>query len=476
MKVSKNKVTLLSLAVASMFAISAQAAVNLDTGLTVPVYAKEISSLTAVTNVANALDVTAKLGFGIAPAQTYFVRFDLTGATFGSIVAGTTLTAVPAFGVNTVVQGGQVGDAFIIFQINGGGTGQLATDPFTFAIPSVKFAGTTANVGISYRLFQDQASAQGVGGVPITNDGRLLASKSGTLISFKSAIDTTFATARTEYIAATTNFTKFADGGAGAPGVSGQVAAATDLIAIGGTIATYTLATPGPILDATSTALVNINQVLAATTSTSLTTSSTGGFQAAAVTGFTANTLNCAVVGAAGTTTATKLTYATGNTALTAPTSLCYQANGTTTITDQDISGQFNYAYQAGYAGAATSAAQVVGLWRRDGVELQSPWFTTSTGYISRFFLTNTGTVDAVCNINTWNAAGTVTPSVATVTVLAGTQLLVPAASALPAMPVGPYATRFLCAAPSTAMQGNYVLTTPNGSVAIGGMIRPGTN
>lgn len=476
MRVSKSKVTMLSLAVAAVFATSAQATVNLDTGLTAATYAKEISSLVGVTNVANVLDVTAKLGFGVVATQDRYIRFDLTGATFAApIVIGTNLVATPVFNSSTVVSGGQVGDAYVIFQVNG--AGQLATDTFTFAIPAIKFASTSTNVNVQYRLFQDAASANGVAGVPITNDGRLLANKTGTLVGFKSAIDTTFAAARTEYEAATTNFTKFADGGLGAPGVAGQAAAATDLIAVAGTIATYALAS-GVILDATSTPLVNINQVLAATSKTVLTTNATTGFSTTGTAGFTSNTLNCAVLGTLGTVAATgaNIGYATGNTALTSATSLCYQTDGTTNLVDQDISGSFNYVYQAGYSGAASTTPQVVGLWRRDGVELQSPWFTTTTGYISRFFLTNTGSVDAVCSIKTWNAAGTVTPSVTSVTVLAGTQLLVPAVSALPTTPSGPYATRFICAAPSVSMQGNYVLTTPNGSVAIGGMIRPGTN
>ncbi len=481
MRVSKNKVTLLSLAVAGLFATAAEAVVNIDTGATAATYAKEISTLAGVSNVANALDVTGKLGFGIAINQTYFVRFDLTNATFNAVVPSgpTGFSGTPAFTGSAVVLGGQVGDSYVIIQISDSATAHLSTDTFTFATPAIKFTTTGTSVGVQYRLFQDQASAAGINGVPITNDGRKLVDKSQILINFKSAIDTTFAGARTEYEAATTNFTKFASDlvvpGSGAPGVAGQAAAATDLIAVMGTIATYGLAS-GVILDATGTPLANINQVLAAGSSTSTTTNFVGGFIAGAPSGYTANTFNCAAVGAGGTTTAAKVTFATSNVALTAPTSLCYQTNGTTTLVDQDISGQFNYVYNAGYAGPANTTPVVVGLWRRDGVELQSPWFTTTTGYISRFFLTNTGSVDAQCSINTWNAAGTVTPTVASVTVLAGTQLLVPATSALPTTPSGPYATRFVCAAPSSAMQGNYVLTTPNGSVAIGGMIRPGTN
>ncbi len=476
MKVSKNKVALLSAAVAALFATAAQAVVNLDTGATAATYAREIATTppVVVTNAGNVLDVTGKLGFGLVATQDRFFRFDLTNATFASIVAGANLTGSVAFPTVTAVGGGQVGDSYVIFQVNG--AGQLATDSFTFAIPKVQFTSTATTVSIQYRLFQDAASANGIAGVPITNDGRLLANKTGTLINFASAINATFQAARTEFIAATTNFVKFCSGTAGAPGTAGCSAAGTDALAVAGTIATYALATPAP-LDATSTPLVNINQVLAAGSSASLSTNSTLGFQTTgSAAGFTANTLDCAAIGAGGTVAAAKLSYAISNVALTAPTTLCYSVNGTTSIVDQDISGQFNFVYNAGYAGAASSAPAVVGLFRRDGVELQSPWFTTTTGYISRFFLTNTGSIDVACNIITWNAAGAVTPSVSTVTVLAGTQLNVPAASALPATPVGAYATRFVCAAPSSTMQGNYVLTSPNGSVTIGGMIRPGTN
>ena len=485
MRVSKNKVTLLSLAVAALFATAAQAAVNLDSGFTTPVYAKEILGTVVVPNTGNVLDVTAKLGFGLVASQDRFFRFDLTNGTFGAIVTNTFLVGSVPFPNITVVNGGQAGDAFVIFQVNG--SGQLATDSFTFQIPSVKFTSTASNVGIQYRLFQDAASANGIGGVPITNDGRKLADKSGSLVSFVSAINASFAPARTEYIAATTNFVKFCSGvTAGAPGTAGCSNAGTDPLAVAGTIATYTLTLPAP-LDATSTPLLNIGQVITAASTAQLTTNFTGGFQttaSGAAAGYILNTLDCAALGAGGAiqvpvlpaTVATKITYAIGSTQATSPTSLCYQVNGTTSIVDQDISGTFNYTYQAGYGGAASTTPGVVALFRRDGVELQSPWFTTTNGYISRFFLTNTGSIDITCNVITWNSTGAVVPTTPTVTVLAGTQLKVDAASALPAAPSGPYATRFVCAAPSSVMQGNYVLTSPSGSVTIGGMIRPGTN
>ena len=480
MRVSKNKVTLLSLAVAALFATAAQAALNLDTGATPATYAKEITGTLSVPNTGSVFDVTAKMGFGVVATQDRFFRFDLTGGTFGATITAAMLAAIPGpFGPVTPVNGGQVGDNYVIFQVNGGALGQLATDSFYFAIPSLKFATTAASVNIQYRMFQDLASASGgVSGVPIINDGRLLVNKSGALVNFVSAINTTFQGARTEYIAATTNFTFFCDGGAGLPGTAG-CAATTDALAIAGTVATYGL-TAGVILDATSTPLVNINQVLAAGTATKLTTSA-GAFQltAGAGAGYTANTANCLAMGTGGVitpVTGAAITYATSNVALTAPTSLCYKVDGTSSIVDQDISGSFQYVYQVGYAGPASSTPGLVGLFRRDGVELQSPWFTTTNGYISRFFLTNTGSINISCNVLTWNGAGAVTPTTPVVTVNAGTQLKVDAVSVLPAAPSGPYATRFVCAAPSATMQGNYVLTSPSGSVTIGGMIRPGTN
>jgi hypothetical protein len=478
MKVSTNKVAVLGAAVAALFALSAQAVVNLDASPTgAPTYAKEIAGTVTVPNAGNVLDVTAKLGFGLVATQDRFFRFDLTGSAFGAVVTNTMLSNAPTpLGAITVVQGGQIGDSFVIFQVTGGG--QLATDTFTFAIPSLKFTSTASNATINYRLFQDAASANGVGGVPITNDGRLLANKTGTLIGFTSAINTTFAPARTEFAAATTNFTRFCDGTGGLPGAAGCTNANTDTLAIVGGIATYALAA-GTILDANSVALTNINQVLTAATSTSLTSSATN-FQVGGTAGFTAATNNCAALGAGGTVTPaaapTTLTYATTNATLAGATALCYNVTGTNNIVDQDIIGRFNYVYQTGYAGPATSTPGVVGLIRRDGVELQAPWFTTTPGYISRFALTNTGAVNAACNVITWNAAGAVTPTVPVVTVNAGSQLIVTAADVVPAMPSGPYAVRFVCAAPSGSMQGNYVLTAPNGAVTVGSMKRPGTN
>ena len=490
MNVSKNKVAILGAAIAAMFVASAQAVVVFDPVTatlpalpltSVPVYASEIITTPAVSvpNVGLSLDVAGRLGFGLAAAQDRFFRFDLTGATFGAIVTSALLTNSPALGTVTVVNGGTVGSNFVIFQATG--AGQLATDTFNFAIPGIKFTSTAAPVTIQYRLFQDAAAANGIGGVPITNDGRLLVTKTTNLVTFTSAIATTFQPARTEFIAATSGFTRFCDGGAGAPGTAGCTGAATDTIAVVGTIATHTLA-PGVILNALSLPIVALSEVLAGTSTATLTTNAPG-FQVGSTAGTTLNTFNCAVLGAVpGTVTPalapTVLTYPTGNNMLVSATSLCYNVSGAAgaAIVEQDITGRFNYVYAAGYAGAPTSTAGVVAQFRRDGVELQSPWFTTTTGYISRFFLTNTGAVDAVCNVVTWNAAGAVTPTVATVTVTAGTQRVVPAVDVLPAAPVGPYAVRFVCGAPSSAMQGNYVLTSPNGAVTIGGMIRPATN
>lgn len=500
MRVMKNKATLLSLAVAGLFAASAaQAQVNLDTGLGAPVFASELTAANLTAGGAP-VTVTGKINFGVSTGQLRYVRYDLSGATFATVVVAADLTT--ANQTPSVVLGGQVGDNFVVFEITATGAGILATQLNTW-VPSagnIKFA-TGTTVGVRYTLHETAVSAGGtVSGGANTNSGRLV-DESATLIKFTKVVSFTMAGSTPEIVAATTTFTKFCftAPNTGVPGTSGCAATSTDQLAMVGSIANYGLVDVTH-LDATSTAITGLATVISAGTLTATTSAST--FQTAGTAGFILSTNNCAAIGAGGALNAGKsiITYTLpaptaaqsvigtgGGTA----TALCYGVDGTTAILDQTINGSFNPTYTAAYGQGVTPASQgQIGQFVRDGVELQAPWFTiggTGSAYISRFFLTNTGASAVTCQVTLFGETGNTitantTPnaqgnSAAGVTVPAGGQVSVTGQDLVTSVSgLARLAVRFTCPAPSTTMQGRYVVTHTSGAVDSGTLLRPGTN
>ncbi len=133
-------------------------------------YAKEL--VTTTTNIlpgsaAGALTATSpKLGFGVSINQTRYVRFDLSGGTYGSTAqtaglsitdtAGTALTSQPGI---TVIDGGASGDNYVIYQITASGSGLTASNGFTFQISSLLMTDTTVPVTVKYAMFETAAAA-----------------------------------------------------------------------------------------------------------------------------------------------------------------------------------------------------------------------------------------------------------------------------------------------------------------------------
>jgi hypothetical protein len=485
MRVSKNKVVLLSAAVASLFATAAQAQLNLNTGANPVRYASEIAFPTGGTTltIPAASVVSVGLGFGFSNGQDRYVRFDLpSGVTWGAALTAASLTTaggtvLPA-GI-IVSQGGTTADSFVIFQLTGGAAGVPFTETLKLTIPSVKLP-TATSVPLTYTLHETGISAQG--GTPVA---RLFGPVTANLITFTPAINVVASTATTETISATASLFKFCDGGAGLPGTANCAATATDLIALVGGVATYGW-NLGPILS-----LAGVDLTLGADLTavlTAATVSATGDLAGTTAAGFltqaSAAALACPTVGASGTRTATAATYTTGTALLAAGSSyaLCVTANGTSVLPAQSFTGSFNPTYAAGYAGAARSLG-TIGTWTRDGAELQSPWFSFGgTRYISRFFFMNTGANPATCTAtplaemgNTLTTGSAVTTGF---TIPANGQVAVLATDVVSAATVaGRAAVRFVCLAPSVNIQGRYVITdTTSGSLDSGHLMRPGTN
>ena len=492
MRVSKNKVTLLSLAVAGLFAASAQAQVivkNTPAGVPALVgaaatYANEINLTAPLFATAADFAMQGSFGFGLNTGDVRYVRLDFAGANYAaaagafSVVAPCTLAGAPF-----VVSGGAAPNTFVIYQVTGGAGGCSANGDFLIAGSAMNL--TTKTPTVTYTLWQDSSSASNQ--LPLTS--RLVVGAAVPLVNFANSVTFTMAPSALETAAATTNFLKLCAIG-GAPGTPGCAASATDLNAVVGSVTAFSVA---PNKLQSGTPIANMTDIM--TTGTTIVTSGT--FAAAAATGSTmsAGLSVCGGVPTAGvtsTTTATATTFAgalvgAGLTSpIAVPVSLCYNVNGTVAIFPSLYSTTMTPVSVAGYTVASITNAQS-GQIQRDGVELQSPWFVFGqTGYNSRFYLTNTGGPDATCQVLLMNetgntlTAGTTTsvvvPGVTTTGNANGGMLFVDSASVVTAgLNKNRAAVRFLCSAPSAAMQGTYSLTTSAG-VSNTPMLRPGTN
>ncbi|MBL8510786.1 MAG: hypothetical protein JNM52_03990 [Betaproteobacteria bacterium] len=497
MRVMKSKITLLSLAISGLFAASAaHAVVNLvpatPTGAVQIASESTVSSTAPITltNTGNIFDTMATLGFGVSGGQDRYVRFDLNnGAKWGAaIVAGNLVDMTTGANIAnvTVSQGGTTNDSYVVFQITAAAGGIPQADVLLFTPTSITVS-SNSSVSITYGLHETAVSAAG----PTPSNASLLATKSGGIITFTPAVNITFGSVLTETAAATTSFRYFCSGVAGQPGTAGCASTTTDVDAIVGRITTYAL--NAGVLANNGGAIANLAVINTAATAVTL----TGDFSAASA--LTANTgayvdgtTGCTNTPLAGTSAVinsarTVATYTLGNVAFGGTTYLCYRINGTGTppVPASNYTAAYVPVGQTGYSPQNVNygVSGVVGSIVRDGVELQSPWFSTnSTQYVTRFFLTNTGSTAASCTVSAFGETGnTLTTGTAVasgVTIPANGQLAVLATDVVSAgSTAGRAAARFVCAAPSVNIQGTYVIThLANGSVSNTPLLRPGTN
>ncbi len=519
MRVMKNKATLLSLAVAGLFAASAaQAQVVIGSGTGAPTYAAEIAVPFAVP-AANAPSANYPIGFGVVQNQTLWIRYNLTNATFGGTVLNTALTDqttatnLPA-GQVVVSQGGGAGQNFVVFQITPPTTNGIPQGDVLLFTPNVPInmlsasgsstAGTIAGAQIVYTLHGTAASSAPASNAP--NSAVIVTSPTANYLTAATAYSFGYATAQTETIASINAFTKFCAGTvAGTPGSAGCAAAATDVDALIGVVNAFGVNVTTPRLDRTATAIPNNTIGLTVLTSANALTVTGSDLSQATAAYWDDATAAPAVCSGAGTTGSTgsilagppkvaasytfgvnPLGVAVANTILR---SLCVTVNGTAALTAQTFNSSMVPTSQTGYSVATVTNAGV-GTWVRDGTELQSPWFTlggTGSAYTSRFFLTNTGGSAVPCSVsflsetgntvtanNTPNAQGN---SAAGVTIPANGQVSVLATDLVTSFSGNARAAvRFVCAGPTTNLQGTYVLTHSAGAVTTADMIRPGTN
>lgn len=463
MRVSKNQVTLLSAAVAALFAAGANAQVVLPsssptvTASTATVYASEISNNTVIGTTG--ITVNTILGIGTSINQDRYVKISLSNATFASAVTSANLVGANVAGLGpanitpTVSFGGAAGATSVIFQITTP-AGANINDGLSFnMVGGVNIASTASTIGVTYEVYEFLAQAQ---------EGKpFLYAKSGNVATFTPTyVFRNNATSNpTQVATAISGFKNFNFGSAGSAATAANAA-------VVGRVDLATVAEPGKLVNGTTNA--SIATVLANATNSQVTV--TGDFSAAAAN--TSVTLGATVAnGGTAFTTSTAVFNINGSAGLT-NSAIGYVVNGTTAVPAISYAATLAPRGATGYTNVTSSGPITTGSITRDGVQFESPWVTATTGYISRFFLLQTSGSTITWNAVVRNVNGPVTGGTLTGTLESG-KLSAPItlASLLPATPTetqgGPYQVTFNIASDASVTQGTYVLTnTTSNSVS----------
>jgi hypothetical protein len=459
-------------AVGALSAMAAQAQVNIDATTITPVtVANEIiaSTGTPVTlvNNANALSIQSTTGYALSNGEVRYVRVELANGTFNS--AAVTLSSANS----SVGAVNGVGTAVIYFSITAGVGGIAATD--TVVINGDRnITGTASNITVSYSLYDQPSQAQAGG-----TTGRIVDKANRTYVNFaKSHRLVVTADSAVSNVEASPAFTRFVS----------QAATSSTAIARLAQL-NYALIATAPVkADGNAVTLADLMAVGTSGTKLAI----TGDFSAAAntngtYTGAALNRVylsadtNCVAVSLAATTvTATAATFNVGATATTANQNLCYAPLSTRTIPAATYTADLNAVSAAPtvYAVASTAGGTASTI-TRNGTELQAPLFQTTAGFVSRFFLTNTGSAVANYSISVLTETGnTATTGTLTGTIPANGSVEIPAGTVVTAF-TG--ATRgaavFTVDRPTSQIQGVYqIVNQTSGAVSNMGMLRPGTN
>jgi len=460
MRVSKNQVTLLSTAVAALFAVGANAQITLP-GTTVVGPIAGSAALNLAQEIANGVNigtagvqVNTQLGIGTSNAQDRYLKFTLANATFNQNVAAGDLTP-NAFSVNcvgpanftpTIAIGGGVATNSVTFQITAGAIQNIG-DCLRFTMPSgMRVASTAAAVNVTYEVYE--FLAQAIANTPV------LYTANRNYATFNPSVQFTAPQPQPSQTAtALSGFLNFNTGGTSA-------AIAVNIANVGN-IVLDTVAVNVPFL-ADGVTPSSIATVLAANGNT---ITVTGDFSAAA--GAANVTL------APGGSTTANTTLAAGSVAFANVSRaagvgtriVSYNVNGVTQVQASSYTGSLVTTAAAGYR-VLSYAPITLGTIARDGVQFESPWMTSSPGYISRIFVTQTSGNTVNWNAIVRNSAGLVTGGTLTGTLLSGRLTQLTLASLLPADPTafpGPYQVTLNVASDATVTTGSYVLTAPAG-------------
>lgn len=418
---------------------------------TVNAYAKELNytdaNPLAPALAANGMNFTTKIGFGVSNGQTRYIRVDYANATLDAAHgAANTDIDLPGGASVALVQGGAIGNSYVIYQITA--TADLpASSAVNVAVPNLRVTSTAAPVAVTYSLHETAVSA-----VAGTSGSGLLYSKTQNVATFsaglKFALTTNSNTASVEK-----SFKEF----------TGAISATTAKL---GNIE-FTVNSVKK-RDGTAVALSDLVQ---ATTKIDLAgdfTAAAGADAAAKLNSVYISTdANCGGVGIASTSQNAALTTASftvNTTAITGPAKgVCYVVTGGNSGA-QIPSGT----YTAGLtvtAASTTATADVapatLGTITRDGTELIAPFATIHPDYVSRVFLSSQHTIDATVTATATTDDGSVCAAGVTLPSLkAGKQLEYKMTDICPSISGTGNATRmsvrFTIAAPKSKISGAY--------------------
>jgi hypothetical protein len=477
MRVSKNQVTLLSAAVAALFAVGAQAQnVGLaGSGLvgTTPTtisgasggtYASEINNNIAIAQ--GGLFVNTVYGIGTSANQLRYVKFTLNGATFQQAVTNANLsnTTVIANSTSTitnlvtttvtplVVIGGTALSNNVVFQVTTP-TGSNTSDAIAFSIPGgVNIASTASPVTVTYEVYEFLSDA--------TSSTKQLYSRTGTIGSFAPTVSfaNNSTTVPTQVATSISGFKSLN------AGTSGSSAAAANQAVIGQlNLALATNASGNTRLISGST-VANLNEIVGTGTSQ---ITVTGDFAAAAANTSVqlfngAGTLVANAIGGSAF-TSTSATFNLNASGGLSNHSVRYLVNGTTSIPASGYSAALTTNPSNANYKAASASISSIGTITRDGVTYESPWATATTGFLSRYFLTQTAGSAVSWSAVVRNPNGIVTGGTLSGSLASGQVTQITLASLLPedtSTLTGPFQVTFTIAADASQVRGSYVLTT----------------
>ena len=459
MKVSKNKVALLSLAVASLFATTANAVIVLSAPPAViansaKIYASEIKTPFVLTNAANALDLATQLGIGMSAAQDRYIKVVLSGASFATaVVAGSLVDTTTAFANQTISVGGGIGSSSVIIQATGNAAGNQIADALTFTMPNLNLTSTAATATVCYEVYEFLTQAQAT--TP------MLYQRCANVAKFAAAVKFSSTASQDSTATAASSFFNVANVGA-------QIGAIT---ATKPAIASVTLTTPvqatqlpaaGVPLLADGVTLATVPLIVDAAGANTI--GMTGDFSAAAAAASITATAGADVASAFTATTAT-IPVANTTGSLSGVADLVrYLVNGTTALPVSAYAATFTGVPLAGYVLSPLGPVST-GSIVRDGVTFESPWMTTTPGFLSRLFITQITPATIPWTAIVRNASGIVTGGVLSGTLGSNQVTRIDLSTMVPATAVGPFQVSITIAATADVSEGSYVLTTPTSSV-----------
>ncbi len=370
---------------AAVVATSGALAINISSTTVSPIYASEML-YTSAAPIASQV-ASAVLGFGIGSSQQRYIRVDVANASFADVVSNTNspLTDTGASMTSSSwVSGGASGTSSAIFQVTASAAGQSPVDVLRFELPRLVVTSNSSPVTATYSLFETAGNA-------VANAGAL-ATATGTIARFAQGLAGTIATgtARATVSSSYMNWAATAGSGPANTAALGTitfgVSASAPNIASGSTVALT------DFLGATGHTLSVAGDFSAAVSSGVYLGSAASGGLCTALTPPAIFTLDSAKTTASLTIPGFATSAPWGAVA-----KLCYTANGTTPIAVSTYTATPTLSFKTVASGVSGTqvAAATIGSVTRDGTTLQAPLVQTTTGYVSRIVLTNTGTTAA---------------------------------------------------------------------------------